>query len=309
MRESRPPSTVHSPQSRKKRHAPFLLWTVDRGLWTVVICWIGLSPTAQAHSGKAAVAVKTYTSITVDGKLDDWVRRLRRSDWTAQLEVKKDNVLEFIRAVPIPLNILTGRVEAGRVDDPQDFSAIVYTLWDEQYLYFAAVVSDDHVVVQHDGKEIWQDDTMEVWCDCRHDAVTHTLFQDDEYQLGFSPAGTGRAQAAAWVWRNPRTEPVIAAMQVASSLQPDGYILEAAVPWAALQGCRPTIGGMMGFNLSMVDKDADELWTHVTWSGQLHSDPSQFGHLYFVDAPIDLFPEDIIEQPVEDAPWERQNSP
>ena len=265
-------------------------------LGLVVTVW-GVVPRVWGHSEEASISVKTYTPIAVDGTLEDWARRLADSNWSGQLEIKKGQVTQWIRAVPIYVNALTSRVESGTVKSPEDFSAIVYTLWDAQHFYVAAVVTDEEVVTQHVGGDIWQDDTLELWMDCRHDAVTHTLTQEDEYQLGFSPASKYRSEAVAWAWRNPRADVVAASMRVASALTPAGYMLEGSVPWAALKGCEPAAGGMIGFNISMVDKDDDQLWSHVTWSGQLHSDPSQFGHLYFMDAPVDLFPSDVFEVP------------
>jgi hypothetical protein len=260
-----------------------------------VVCCLWSEAQASAHSEEAAVSLQTYTPVTIDGTLEDWVRRLESTNWTGKMDVRKGKVLEWIRAAPIYVNPTTSAVEAGSVKDPADFSAVLYLLWDARHLYVAAVVADDELVTQHDGGDIWQDDAVELWLDCRHDAVTHTLFQDDEYQLGFSPAGQERGRAVAWAWRNPKAEPVTAAMAVASAQTQTGYILEASVPWAVLSGCQPSVGGMIGFNISVVDKDADQLWTHITWSGDLHSDPSQFGHLYFVDAPVDLFPSDVFE--------------
>ncbi len=262
------------------------------GLWSMVY---GL-PFVSAHSEEATIALRTYTPIAIDGRLDEWVRRVEQSNWSGKMEVKKGDVMKWIRAVPINLNTLTSRVEAGTINGPEDLSAVVYLLWDPQQLYVAAVVRDDEVVAQHQGENIWQDDTLELWLDCRHDAVTHTLFQDDEYQLGFSPASQDR-KAVAWAWRNPNVEPVLKAMQVASTATADGYVLEASVPWAVLHGCLAAVGSMMGFNISIVDKDRDQLWSHLAWSGQLHSDPSQFGHLYLLDAPVDLFPADVFETP------------
>ena len=281
MMKHRPPSMVHSPR------------TAVLGLLMVAGFWV--VPNAWAHSEEAAVSLQTYTPITVDGTLEDWVRRLESTNWTGKMDVQKGKVLEWIRAVPIYVNPTTSKVEAGSIKDPADFAAILYTLWDTKRLYVAAIVTDDELVTQHEGGDIWQDDALELWLDCRHDAVTHTLFQDDEYQLGFSPAGQDRGHAVAWAWRNPNADLVTAGMAVASAQTPTGYILEASVPWAVLSGCQPAVGGMIGFNISIVDKDADQLWTHVTWSGQLHSDPSQFGHLYFMDAPVDLFPSDVFE--------------
>ena len=300
-------STQHTAHSIQQRAVDWLPPANRLFLAPLLVCGSMLfHGIAGAHSEEAAVSYRTYSPITVDGKLDDWVRRLERSDWKGRLSAKKGEVLESIRAVPLHVNALTAAVESGAIANSDDFSAEVYTLWDPQSLYLAAVVTDDHVVVQHEGADIWQDDSLEVWFDCRHDAVTHTLFQDDEYQLGFSPAGPDRTRALAWAWRNPRAEAVTPSLRVASSLIPGGYLIEAAVPWTALQGCQPSVGGVLGFNISMVDKDADQLWTHVTWSGRLHSDPSQFGHLHLLDAPVDLFPSDVFETKPEGAPWEVQ---
>ena len=281
--------------------------TSDRRVWTrhvllivgVVMAMLSQMPMGWAHSEEAGIALKTYTGIEVDGKLDDWVRRLKRDDWTGKMQVQKGEVFELIRAVPIYVNTLTSRVESGAIASPQDFSAVVYTLWDATNVYLAAKVTDDQVVTQHDGADIWQDDAIEVWFDCRHDAMTQTLFQDDEYQLGVSPASRYRSSTVGWAWRNPNAEGVIQKMKAASTLTSDGYVIEASVPWSVLQGCHPEIGAMIGFNLTAVDKDEDQLWSHITWSGRLHSDPSQFGHLYFMDAPINLFPSDVFETPAE----------
>ncbi len=274
--------------------------------WMVAIglCGVTFAQGVFAHSERATISLKTYTAITVDGKLDDWIRRLEQSNWSGRLEVKKGQVLQWVRAVPTHLNTTTGRVEAGTISSQEDLSVVFYTLWDDRMFYVAASVVDDQVVTQHEGEDIWQDDAIELWLDCRHDAVTHTLFQDDEYQLGFSPASRARPKALGWAWRNPHPEPVRQAMQVASASTGNGYIIEGAVPWGVLRGCRPAFGTFIGFNISIVDKDADQLWTHLTWAGMLHSDPSQFGHLYFEDAPIDLFPSDVFEGRVEPAPWD-----
>lgn len=270
----------------------------------VALSALALAGTVSAHSEESAVSLKTYTGITVDGTLEDWVRRLEGGNWAGQLEVKKGRTFQWMRAVPLYMNTLTAKVESGAVASPEDFSAVIYTLWDDKKFYIAATVVDDQVVTQHEGADIWQDDAVELWIDCRHDAVTHTLFQEDEFQVGFSPASQHRNHAVGWAWRNPQAEALTKAIEVASVLTPNGYMIEAAVPWAAMRGCKPGFGTMIGFNVSIVDKDEDQLWSHITWSGQLHSDPSQFGHLYFLDAPIDLFPSDVFESPPGVSPWQ-----
>jgi hypothetical protein len=265
-------------------------------LFVCIASVTGVMEQAWAHSEEAAIAVRTYTPIEVDGSLQDWCRRIENTNWPAKMQCQKGDVTQWMRTAPTYINALTSHIESGTVTDSKDFSATVYTLWDGDYLYWAAIVRDNEVVTQHEGEDIWQDDTLEVWLDCRHDAVTHTLFQDDEYQLGFSPASQYRNEPAAMVWRNPDTALVISGMKVGSSLTDDGYQVEGSVALKTLNGCKPSEGSFIGLNFSFVDKDKDQLWTHITWSGQLHSDPSQFGHLYFVDAPVDLFPSDIFDE-------------
>ncbi|MBN1794199.1 MAG: hypothetical protein JW844_04465 [Candidatus Omnitrophica bacterium] len=251
-----------------------------------IVCEAGL---VWAHSEEAAVCVKTYNLIKIDAELADWTTRIDPENWGALLKLKKGEVEDWMMmAPPSYVNKLTSRVEAGEVSTPKDFSMTFYCMWDEENFYFAAEVTDDAVVAQHEGDDIWQDDCIEVWFDGRYDAVTKTMFQDDEYQIGFSPRSKDRPKTIGWCWRNPNPQPVISNMKVASRLTETGYILEVAIPFSALRGITPEVCKVMGFNVSVVDKDQDQLWTHITWSGYLHSNPTQFGKLYFVDAPIEV---------------------
>lgn len=247
-----------------------------------------------AHSEEATICVKTYDPVVIDGKLDDWVRKLESSNWAAMLDIKKGKTEMWMRAVPGYLNTITSKVEAGAIDNPKDFNAVFYTMWDEQNFYFAAVVNKKgEVVTQHEGENIWQDDCLEIWLDGRHEAVTHTMSHDDEYQIGISPKSKYRDKTIAWVWRNPNPAPVMAAIQCASALSETGYIVEAAIPFSALKGLKPKLYSSVGFNVSIVNKTENELWSHITWAGTLHSDPTQFGDLYFMDAPIVVFLKDL----------------
>lgn len=261
---------------------------------------------ARAHSEKAAVCVKNYDPIVVDGKLDDWIGRIESSNWGAMLDIKKGKTERWMRAYSNYMNSLSSKVEAGKVDNLMDFNMVFYTMWDEQNLYFAVIVTDAEVVTQHEGDNIWQDDCVEIWLDGRHEAVTHTMTHDDEYQIGISPKSKYREKTLAWVWRNSKPEPVMAAMKYASTLTEGGYVIEVSIPISALTGLKPKIGTTTGFNLSAVDKDEDEVWSHITWSGALHSDPTQFADLYFVDAPIIVFSKDLVEAAEDDKQAQKQ---
>jgi len=253
----------------------------------LIICILAASA-ISANSGKMAIAIRRYQPIVIDGRLGDWTEAIPESDWHARLLAKKGKFMGSFDSSSNFLNTTTSLVEAGEVSSLKDFSGVFYLMWDEKKIYFAARIIDDQVITRHQDGDIWQDDSIEVWLDLRHDAVTEKLKQDDEYQIGFSPGSKTRIKTVGWVWRNPEPEKVIKALEYDSSLTDDGYIIEAAIPFSVLKGANPEIGSVIGFNISGVDNDENEAWTHITWSGKLHSDPTEFGDLLYIDAPIEL---------------------
>lgn len=271
--------------------------TSVRGVLGIILGVLVYSSAAFAHSEQAAVCVRTYKPIEVDGDLKDWVKELDSSNWEAQLEIKKGKVTRWIRAVPGYINHLNSHVEAGNVKDANDFSAVFYTLWDEQNFYLAVIVKDNEVITREEGGDIWKDDCMEVWFDAYHDAFTPEMVQDDDIQFGLSPKSKFRDTTLGFAWRNPGADKAAAAIahRVASKLTEDGYVIEAAIPWQVINGAEPQIGKLMGFNISGIDKDKNKAWTHVIWSGVSHSNPMQFGHIYFVDEPVTILPSEFIQ--------------
>jgi len=214
---------------------------------------------AWAASEQATICKKTESKITVDGDLKDWGK-----------------------AVPAHVTKFTSHIEKGGVKDDSDFSMAFYTLYDDENFYFAAVVIDDEVVTKQRGGDIWQDDCIEIWLDNADDSTTPIMFAEDDYQIGFSPQSGGRKSTESYVWHNPDPEPVMKAMKVASALTDKGYIIEASIPIKALNELEPKSQKVIGFNISVCDVDKDGVWTHIVWSGKMHSDPRQFGELYFV---------------------------
>lgn len=259
----------------------------------ITVLFLFIEKVAFAHSEESTICIKTHTKIVIDGDLRDWARRVDKSDWSALLNIKKGQMGNLMKAVPTYINILTSNVETGKIDSPQDYSAIFYTLWDDDNIYLAFIVIDDELIPEKEDENIWQDDCIEVWFDTRHDAVTAEMFQEDEYQIGLTAFVEKKQQALKWVWRNPYSEEVREKIQVASVIFEGGYVIEAAIPIKAMRGLAPQECKYVGFNVSGVDKDKDGVWTHITWSGKLHSDPTQFGHLYFMEEPIDIFLSDV----------------
>lgn len=222
------------------------------------------SKTVWATSEQATICRKTDSKITVDGDLKEWGK-----------------------AVPAYVTKFTSHIEKGKVKDDSDFSMVFYTLYDDENFYFAAVITDDEVVAKQKGENIWQDDCVEIWLDDANDSNTPIMFADDDYQIGFSPQSDSRKSTETYIWRNPDPEPVMKSMKVASALTGKGYIIEASIPIKVLNELDPKSQKVIGFNISVCDVDKDGVWTHITWSGKMHSDPRQFGELYFT-APLPL---------------------
>jgi len=214
----------------------------------------------KAASEKTVNCRKAGDKITVDGNLKDWTK-----------------------AEPAYVTKSASYVEKGKVKDDSDLSVAFYTLYDEVNLYFAAIVTDDEVITRQKDGAIWQDDCIEIWLDDANDSTTPIMFADDDYQIGVSPQSETRKSTESYVWQNPDAELVMKAIKVASALTDKGYIIEASIPIKVLYELDPKSQKVIGFNISVCDLDKDGVWTHITWSGKLHSDPTQFGKLYFVE--------------------------
>jgi hypothetical protein len=215
---------------------------------------------AETAPEKTVNCGKAKGKITIDGDLKDWAK-----------------------AEPAYVTKSDSYVEKGKVKDDSDLSVAFYTLYDEENIYFAAVVTDDEVVTRQKDGAIWQDDCIEIWLDNADDSTTPIMFADDDYQIGLSPQSGGRRSAESYVWHNPDADLVMKEIKVSSTLTDKGYIIEASIPIKVLYELDPKSQKVIGFNISVCDLDKDGVWTHITWSGKLHSDPTQFGKLYFAE--------------------------
>jgi len=98
-------------------------------------------------------AIKRTHPVTIDGDLSDWA-----------------GVPGFTMAEPKYFFVGQG-MSAAKWGGPKDLSATFRMVWDEQYLYIAVVVTDDHVTEPHgslvDGNETgsWDDDGVEIMLD------------------------------------------------------------------------------------------------------------------------------------------------
>jgi beta-mannanase len=152
---------------------------------------------------------------------------------------------------------------------PKDLSAKIYLMWDDEFLYMYAKITDNFPLTNSKTKgDIWNGDAIEVTV--------------PDYQIGFG-TGDGRAnQPSIWIWRN--NKPSSGKILAAKTLKPTGYVLEAKVPWKEIGSIAPKAGGSIGFDIAV--DDADQTWARkqqFVWSGDYlyYKDPDVWGTLKF----------------------------
>ncbi len=205
------------------------------------------------------IAPRTGGSITIDGKLDEWDLGLFTDDQK------------------IVLTKANGFINSGNIDDDDDFSAVIYTLYDDDNLYLATVVTDDATENGFAGANNWQNDCIEIWIDGAGDdgTMTDTGGHDpDNYQLNVDVNGEP------FIYRNDDAADLLAQMETASDVQGTNYTLEVRIPFSAIPELDLNSSRIMGFAVSFVDSD-NGAWNHILWWGEAENQPAQWGDLEF----------------------------
>lgn len=156
------------------------------------------------------------------------------------------------------------RTVDGLPAEADDLAAAFRVLWDDENLYLLVEVADE-VCINTDPRE-HHNDGVEVYVDV--DNSKSMAYADDTYQL--------RA-----IWRRPG---VIVnqgtpgdGIRIAQSDTADGYVMEWALPWAALGG---TPGGFVGLDVHVNDNDRDRRESKLAWAAEkddAYLSPTVFG--------------------------------
>jgi hypothetical protein len=177
----------------------------------------------------------------------------------------------FASAVPIIMDSDAFLKEGSGWNGPKDLSAKIYLMWDKEFIYLYAKVTDNFPMVNSKTKgDIWNGDAIEMVI--------------PNYQIGF---GTGDGMAnkpSVWIWQKNRNSS--GQITVAKSFDPTGYILEAKIPWSEIATIAPNAGDTMAFDIAV--DDADQTWERkcqFIWSGDYlyYKDPDVWGVLKFVE--------------------------
>jgi endo-1,4-beta-xylanase len=152
------------------------------------------------------------------------------------------------------------------VQGTKQATALVRTLWNEEYLHVWAEVTDP--LLNKDANEPHEQDSMEFFID-ENNARTITYEADDaQYRVNFDNLQTFGSNGL-----DDR-------FQSAAKITTDGYIVEAAIPFKTIKGDE---GVVIGFDIQINDADdSGRRQNVVTWYdpiGNDYRDTSYFGCL------------------------------
>ncbi|MDD5449313.1 MAG: sugar-binding protein [Candidatus Omnitrophica bacterium] len=168
-------------------------------------------PTRERKDNYLIKATRKNRDITIDGKLDDW-------DLSNPYTISEKK------------NVVYG---GGAWKGPQDTSYKIYTQWDEEAFYIAVDITDDIVMQEKKGADMWEGDHVELWLDvdCLSD-FTEAVNSDDDYQIGLSPGNFQNIKPEAYIWIPSIPDEIVSKnpIEIASTKKSDGYIIEARIP-------------------------------------------------------------------------------
>ncbi len=149
--------------------------------------------------------------------------------------------------------IRSGRTRySGKEDLFGSFAFLV----DDNYLYFAARVSDDVHVQDLDGWGIWQQDCVQIALDPALEA-TKGGYGENDHEIGFALRGN---ETLVWRWKGRRGQPVQRpeGVRAAAVRQGTETIYEAAIPLREIAPFAPEVWPLCGVNVVINDSDETE---------------------------------------------------
>lgn len=154
-------------------------------------------------------------------------------------------------------------------DGPEDLSAKVYSMWDEEKLYLFFDITDDRLRQTQQGVNMWKGDHVELWFDTSFLDVKAKPANNDDFQIGLSTGDFDSLPPEAWIWV-PFSDEAFKEICVAATKTEQGYTLEASIPWSIL-GMEVKSGLVFagGFMVSDTDTDGPSQETIISTSQKL----------------------------------------
>jgi len=147
--------------------------------------------------------------VSINGKLDDW-------NLAKPYQIDKRE------------NAVYGKMAWG---GSKDLSADTHSMWDDENLYFAFVVTDNKVVQERSRDQMWEGDHIEFWLDAElQKDYNEAVNNYDDFQLGFSPGNFKDLKPEVYLWVPDVAVDYKKLIEVGSSLTKTGYIVEVKIP-------------------------------------------------------------------------------
>ena len=209
-------------------------------------------------------------TVKIDGKMDEWQgRRPFTIDKLAQVAIGR------------PVAGVAASLQHGW-KGKADLSAKLWTAWDEDHVYWAALVTDDTVIEnKHRGTpRAYEGDSVEVFLDVRERAKQATAKYDELVgQIGVTPATSAHPSSTITLSSKKN---IVSELTAASAPTEEGYFVEGKIPVRHLlpEGLRQD--QVIGFDLAVDDTDdAANRKTQMIWvgTGDAPYDATLFGHL------------------------------
>lgn len=201
-------------------------------------------------------AEKRDKPLVIDGLLEDW---------------RRDH--------PFPLN-RESQVLMQEYGGGDDLSGLGYVSWDEDYVYLALEMKDDHHVQQESGFGIYLGDSVQF------------SFRLDEkpgapqgvHEFGAALREGGSPSTFRWLAPQPFKPGDIPGMKAGISRSGEQTVYELALPWSELGVKEPSEGMQLKFSLLVNDNDGQgrKGWMEYN-SGIGYKDERAFGDLFLVN--------------------------
>ncbi|MCI0394243.1 MAG: protein kinase [Chloroflexi bacterium] len=140
----------------------------------------------------------------------------------------------------------------------EDLTAVWRLGWDNDYLYVAVEVGDDRHVQTQSGDLIFRGDSLDMQIDTDLTGDYGTGLSPDDFQIIFSPGDFGALPPSVFRFTANADGQIVDAPDhnIVLAAQPagQGYILEAAIPWADLR-VTAVPGLALGLALNANDND------------------------------------------------------
>lgn len=184
---------------------------------------------------KPLIAVRAPKTMKIDGKLTEW-------------ENAKKNVIKIDSAE----YIVAG--DASEYKGSKDISGNFYVMYDDEYLYVAAEITDDKLFVDFTGAYLFQSDGIQIFVSFDGYGTGRKNYTALDFQFGFAPGVDGKLPEHN-IWNNSFK---FTDLQYDSSLTSDGYILEIAIPAYELDVFLDK-GMAIGFDVGITDTDYEKV--------------------------------------------------